>query len=180
LTLDSGNEHRIKDIPTDEWLPTIYAELKKLAKAKMANERVDHSMGATALVHEAWLRLENDDQQWDSPGHYFASAAICMHRILIEHARKKNRIKHGGGNARVAFDDVAESEPYKKLVDLVSALAELAKEDAIAAKVVDLHHFGGLRHELVAETLGITVYQARQKWNYSRAWLKNRVGIAKD
>jgi RNA polymerase sigma factor (TIGR02999 family) len=162
-------------------LPLVYDELRKLAAAKMAQEKPGQTLEATALVHEAYLRLVgngvqspgNFGQQWDGKGHFFAAAATAMRRILIENARRKSRLKHGGQLDRVALADLPQPNGEEQLLALDEALTALAQEDPEAAQVVELHHFAGLNHELVAESLGITVYQARQKWTYARAWLLN-------
>jgi RNA polymerase sigma factor (sigma-70 family) len=182
-------------LAAEQLLPLVYDELRKLATAKLAQERPGQTLEATGLVHEAYLRLVGSDRRsepepatqdrtgqsraaedahtYDNRTHFFAAAAIAMRRILIENARRKARIKHGGQVRRVELADVAGAEADERLVALDAALTELAKEDAQAAQVVELHHFAGLSHELVASTLGITVYQARQKWTYARAWLQN-------
>jgi RNA polymerase sigma factor (TIGR02999 family) len=165
--------HRIKDDPTDEWLPYIYAELRKLAKVRLANEPLGQSLAPTALVHEVYLRLTQNDQQWDSRGHFFASAAIAMQRILIENARRKSQKKRGGDRKRESLGNPPDPCPNDRLVALANALELLAAEDPVAAQVVDLLHFGGLKQTVVASQLGLTIYQTRQKWAYARAWLLN-------
>jgi RNA polymerase sigma factor (TIGR02999 family) len=112
-------------------------------------------------------------QHWDSRGHFFAAAAEAMRRILVENARRKGRHKHGGGQQRVELHDQPAEAPDEELLALDEALTRLAAEDPMAARVVELHHFAGLGHEAVAAVLGITVYVARQKWTYARAWLRN-------
>ncbi len=171
-----------------------------MAAAKLAQERPGQTLDATGLVHEAYLRLvaapgvKSQESgvraaasaltdltpdpcpltpAFDGRGHFFAAAAIAMRRILIENARRKARIKHGGELKRAELIDAAEPEADERLLALDEALSRLAAEDAQAAQVVELHHFAGLSHDLVAATLGITVYQARQKWTYARAWLQN-------
>ncbi len=156
-------------------LPLVYDELRKLAAAKMAAEAQVHTLNATALVHEAYLRLIGD-QQFDGRGHFFAAAAEAMRRILIENARRKSRHKHGGQNHRVEIADVAAPTPDERLLALDEALTRLAAEDPAVARVVELRHFGGLNHEQIAATLDITVYEARQKWTYARAWLRDALG----
>jgi RNA polymerase sigma factor (TIGR02999 family) len=158
-------------------LPLVYEELRKLAAAKLAQEKPGQTLQPTALVHEAYLRLVDvaNPQQWDSRGHFFAAAAEAMRRILVEQFRRKRRIKHGGQLERQALGDVADDETGEDLLALDEALVALAKEDEQAAKVVELRYFAGLGHEQVAAALGITVYQARQKWTYARAWLRDVV-----
>jgi RNA polymerase sigma factor (TIGR02999 family) len=127
------------------------------------------------LVHEAYLRLVDVDkaQRWDSRGHFFAAAAEAMRRILVEAARRKGRHKHGGTLQRVELSDQPTAAPDEDLLALDEALTRLAAEDPLAAKVVELRHFAGLGHEAVAAVLGASVYLARQKWAYARAWLKD-------
>jgi RNA polymerase sigma factor (TIGR02999 family) len=160
-------------------LPLVYDELRRLAAQKLARERPGQTLEPTALVHEAYLRLvpsggrELPEQQpWDNRRHFFAAAAEAMRRVLVENARRKKRRKHGGGLRRADLADHPAPEPADDLLALDEALTRLAGEDATAAKIVELRHFAGLGHEDVAATLGITVYQARQKWTYARAWLR--------
>jgi RNA polymerase sigma factor (TIGR02999 family) len=159
----------------EQLLPLVYQELRQLAAQKLAQEKPGQTLEATALVHEAYLRLVDVEkvQHWDSRSHFFAAAAEAMRRILVEKARRKRRLKHGGGFQRISLADLPALGPNKDLLALDEALTQLAVEDAVAAKVVELRHFAGLGHEDVATTLGITVYQARQKWTYARAWLRN-------
>jgi RNA polymerase sigma factor (TIGR02999 family) len=126
-------------------------------------------------VHEAYLRLVGGGHAdgWGGRGHFFAAAAEAMRRILIDHARKRNREKRGGGRGRLELPDVPAPDRDERLIALDEALSQLAAEDAIAARVVELRQFAGLGHEDVAATLGITIYAARQKWDYARAWLRD-------
>jgi RNA polymerase sigma factor (TIGR02999 family) len=156
-------------------LPLVYDELRRLATAQMAREKPGQTLDATALVHEAWLRLVPDAKPqaaFENRRHFFAAAAEAMRRILVENARRKASLKHGGDRQRVPLNDVAMSDPDDNLLALDEALGELASSDPVAAKVVELHHFAGLTQELTAEALGLTVYQVRQKWTFARAWLK--------
>ena len=153
-------------------LPLVYDELRKLAAARMGAEKPGDTLQPTALVHEAYLRLIGD-QQFDHRGHFFAAAAEAMRRILVEAARRKHREKHGGGRTRVELPDIPSRDPDDRLLALDDALTRLAAEDLLAARVVELRHFSGAGHEAVAEALGMTVYAARQKWTYARAWLRN-------
>ncbi len=161
-----------------ELLPLVYDELRRLAAQRMAQENPGHTLQPTALVHEAYLRLVGDDAgpKWDGRGHFFAAAAEAMRRILVESARRKKRVKHGGEARRVEAAEIAADEPDENLLALDEALTRLAAEDAVAAKVVELRQFGGLGHEDIAAALDITVYQARQKWTYARAWLRKALG----
>ena len=135
-----------------------------------------HTLQATALVHEAYLRLVDVEQAqlWDGRRHFFAAAAMAMRRILVESARRKASQKRGGRLRRVDLVDQAASDPDDDLLALDEALNRLMVEDPIAARVVELRQFAGLGHEEIAATLGITVYLARQKWTYARAWLRRR------
>ncbi len=155
-----------------ELLPLVYDELRALAAARMAQERSGQTLDGTALVHEAYLRLIGD-QAFANRGHFFAAAAEAMRRILVDAARRKKRERHGGGRERVELPDVPARDPDERLLALDEALTRLAEEDELAAQVVELRHFAGLGHKGVAESLGITVYLARQKWTYARAWLRD-------
>lgn len=156
-------------------LPLVYAELRKLARQRLAQEYPGQTLEATALVHEAYLRLVDVEkaQHWRSRGHFFAAAAEAMRRILIESARRKKRHKRGGELRRAELIDAPAPSPDDRLLALDDALVRLAAEDPLAARVVELRHFGGMGHEQIAATLDITVYQARQKWTYARAWLSD-------
>lgn len=158
-------------------LPLVYDELRQLAAARMSHEGAGHTLQPTALVHEAFLRLvgPSDLERWDHRGHFFAAAAEAMRRILIDHARRRGRSKRTGDRQRVDLPDLAEPMPDERLLALDEALTRLMAEDPVAARVVELRQFAGLGHEQVAETLGITVYLARQKWTYARAWLRDAV-----
>jgi len=159
-------------------LPLVYAELRRLASQRLAQERPGQTLQATALVHEAYLRLVvgDADRRWDGRGHFFAAAAEAMRRILVENARSKARQKRGGGLRRVDLSDRAALDPDEDLLALDDALSRLAAEDPVAARVVELRQFAGLGYEDVAAGLGITVYRARQKWAYARAWLRDALG----
>ncbi len=163
-----------------ELLPLVYEELRRLAAARLAGEPAGQTLQPTALVHEAYLRLAGADpsQPWAGRAHFFAAAAEAMRRILVERARRKKRRKRGGGWKRVELDDAAAPTDDDRLLALDEALTRLAAEDAVAARVVELRHFAGLGHEQIAAALSITVYQARQKWTYARAWLSDALGPA--
>jgi RNA polymerase sigma factor (TIGR02999 family) len=154
-----------------ELLPLVYGELRRLAAARMSGERADHTLDATALVHEAWLKLSNG-RAFESRSHFLRAAAEAMRRILVDHARARRAEKRGGEWRRVPADELAADSSDDSLLDLDAALDRLAAEDPLAKSVVELHHFAGLPHDQTAEALGITVYQARLKWDYARAWLK--------
>jgi RNA polymerase sigma factor (TIGR02999 family) len=159
-------------------LPLVYDELRKLAAQKLAREKPGQTLDPTALVHEAYLRLvgRRVEQAWVGRGHFFAAAAEAMRRILVESARRKRRLRHGGGRQRVELAEPAAPDPDENLLALDEALSRLAEEDPVAARVVELRHFAGLGHEKIADALGLTVYQARQKWAYARAWLRDALG----
>jgi len=161
-------------------LPLVYDELRKLAAQKLAHEKPGQTLQATALVHEAYLRLvdQNQNERWDGRGHFFAAAAEAMRRILVEAARSKARRKRGGGLHRVDLAEIPapDLEPGLDILALDEALKRLAEEDPLAARVIELRRFAGLGHEEVAAALGISVHLARQKWTYARAWL--RVALA--
>src|SRR5688572_23732383 len=145
----------------EQLLPVVYDELRKLAAAKLANEKPGQTLQATALVHEAYLRLVGRDQSaefWDSRGHFFAAAAESMRRILIESARRKRRLKHGGEHIRVDLDeaDAVCTLPPRDLLALDEALLKLAVEDPVKAKLIELRFFAGLSNEQAAEVLGIS------------------------
>jgi len=166
--IDQGDSHAAEQL-----LPLVYDELRKLAAQKMGQEKPGQTLQATALVHEAYLRLVDvaKAQQWHSRGHFFAAAAEAMRRILVEKARRKKRLRHGGKLRRVHLDD-HPAPADEHLLALDERLSQLNAEDPVAAKVVELRHFAGLGHQEIAAVLGITVYQARQKWTYARAWLR--------
>jgi RNA polymerase sigma factor (TIGR02999 family) len=160
----------------DELLKLVYTELHKLATHRMATERRDHTLQATALVHEAYLRLVDGPQpstDWNGRGHFFAAAAESMRRILVENARRKRRMKHGGGRDRVPLGEFPAAESGQRILDLDDALKRLVIEDPIAARVVDLRRFAGLNHQQISDALQLSVYQVRQKWTYARAWLRD-------
>lgn len=156
-------------------LPLVYEELRELAAQRMAQERPGQTLDATALVHEAYVRLVKvpEPGQWDGRGHFFAAAAEAMRRILVENARRKRRLKHGGQRHWVSVADVADEDEDSRLWALDNALTRLSAEDRQAAQVVEMHHFGGVSHEVVAQSLGLTGYRARQKWTYAQAWLRD-------
>jgi RNA polymerase sigma factor (TIGR02999 family) len=157
-----------------ELLPILYHELRQLAARKLASERPGQTLQPTALVHEAWLRLVgHDDPSWDGRGHFFAAASEAMRRILIENARRKQRVKHGGGLERVDLEavDVACAMPPEELLALDEALIELERVDPTGAKIVQLRFFGGLTPPQIAQTLGLSLATVGRSWAFSRAWL---------
>ena len=156
-----------------ELLPLVYDELRKLAAARMAAERPDHTLQPTALVHEVYLRLVGGDhpRNWHGRGHFFAAAAEAMRRILIENARGKARARHGGEMKRVALLDVPADAPPEDLLALDEALSRLAARDPARAELVQLRFFGGLTVPEAAAVLGISVSTAERHWTFARTWL---------
>jgi RNA polymerase sigma factor (TIGR02999 family) len=160
-------------------LPLVYDELRKLATQKMAQEKPGQTLQATALVHEAYLRLVDVEQQqrWDGRGHFFAAAAEAMRRILVERARRTQAVKHGGGRRRLDAETVAlvAPEASEDLVAIDEALDRLAALDPIKAELVKLRYFAGLTIEECADALGISCATAKRYWAYSRVWLFEQV-----
>lgn len=159
-------------------LPVVYDELRRLAAQKLAHEKPGQTLEATALVHEAYVRLVGTDrpQRWAGRGHFFAAAAEAMRRILVEAARRKKRLKHGGGRQRL---DLEANEPAAAarddLLALDDALTRLAAEDPSAAELVKLRFYAGLSIEQAAEMLGLSRASAYRLWSYARAWLRCEV-----
>jgi RNA polymerase sigma factor (TIGR02999 family) len=168
----------------EQLLPLVYNELRKLAAAKLANEKPGQTLQATALVHEAYLRLVDVEQaqHWNNRGHFFVAAAEAMQRILIENARRKRRQKRGGALGRVALDAAALSDrtPAEDLLDLNEALDCLAVQDPQTAQFVKLRYFAGLSVEEAAEVVGLSRSTAGEHWAYARAWLRRRLRAARD
>ena len=163
----------------EQLLPLVYEELRNLAAQKLAHEKPGQTLQATALVHEAYLRLVDDDKarHWNSRGHFFAAAAEAIRRILIEKARSKQRLRHGGGRQRLDLEKLAvmQVETAEDVLDLDEALQGLAAEEATVAEVVNLRYFAGLSIEQTAAALGISVRTANRHWAYARAWLYQRL-----
>jgi RNA polymerase sigma factor (TIGR02999 family) len=163
----------------EQLLPLVYEELRKLAARKLAEEKPGQTLDATALVHEAYVRLVDTDktQDWNGRGHFFAAAAEAMRRILIENARSKAREKRGGGWQRVNFEelDLATRVSPDQLVALDDALVRLAALDHIAGELVKLRYFAGVALDEAAATLGISTATAYRHWAYARAWLRSEL-----
>lgn len=160
-------------------LPQIYDELRALAAQKLAREAPGQTLQATALVHEAWLRLGGDQQPgWENRAHFFGAAAEAMRRILIDRARRRQAERHGGGWERVHLDDLDEpaSAAEPTLLGVHEALAALAADSPRAAELVKLRFFAGLGAEEAAVILGITDRTARRDWRFARAWLRHHLG----
>jgi RNA polymerase sigma factor (TIGR02999 family) len=166
--------------PARELLPLVYDELRRLAAQRLARELPGQTLQATALVHEAYLRLvgSQPDRPWDGQGHFFAAAAEAMRRILVENARRRSRVKRGGDRARVDLDKAEPTAPETDddLLALDEALAQLALKDPVKAQLVQLRVFAGLTVVEAAEVLSLSTTTADRYWAYARAWL--RVEIA--
>jgi RNA polymerase sigma factor (TIGR02999 family) len=159
----------------EQLLPLVYEELRKLAAAKMAQEKPGQTLQATALVHEAYVRLvdTNEPQHWNSRGHFFAAAAEAMRRIIVDYARRRRAEKRGGTGQRVSLEEVgplAQAEPDDLLL-LDETLQELGREDPVCAKLVEMRCFAGLGVEEAAAILGISPATAYRHWSFARAWL---------
>jgi RNA polymerase sigma factor (TIGR02999 family) len=166
----------------EQLLPLVYDELRKLAAAKLAQEKPGQTLQATALVHEAYLRLVGSANQavFDGRAHFFAAAAEAMRRILVESARRKQSLKRGGAGACVEFAEemVAATDQRIDLLELDDALSELERHDATAAQLVKLRYFAGFGHQEAAEALGIGRREADRLWALARAWLYQQLGDA--
>ena len=167
-----ADEHRLH---VDELLPLVYDELRKLAAVRLAQERPGQTLQATALVHDAYLRLVSAEpaEHWDSRGHFFAAAAEAIRRILVENARKKKRIRHGGGGKRVDLEQtlsMAEA-PNDGVLALNEALNRFAELEPAKAELVKLRYFAGCSIDEAADLLGISRTSAKRYWSYARAWL---------
>ena len=159
----------------DQLLPLVYEELRKLAAAKMAQEKPGQTLQATALVHEAWLRLVGSDEQkaWNSRGHFFGAAAEAMRRILVDRARQKARVCHGGALERVDLEHVtlATEDSDDTVLAIHEALEKLSLEASQKAEIVKLRYFTGLEHAEIAQVLGVSEPSVRRHWAYARSWL---------
>jgi RNA polymerase sigma factor (TIGR02999 family) len=175
--LEAGDAHA-----ADQLLPLVYEELRKLAAARLVREAPGQTLSATALVHEAYLRLLGSNgrpgPEWSGRGHFFAAAAEAMRRLLVEQARRKQRLRHGGGRGRVDLDSQALVSPEgdDSLIALDEALDRLAAEDPVVAEVVKLRYFAGLTIDETATALGISARTVNRHWTYARAWLYEAVG----
>jgi RNA polymerase sigma factor (TIGR02999 family) len=173
--LQQGDTHA-----ADQLLPLVYDELRKLAAQRLAQEKPGQTLQATALVHDAYQRLVDTEkvQQWNSRGHFFAAAAEAMRRILVENARRKLRLRHGGGLQRHDLDalDLASPQTPEELVAISEALDRLATTNGQAAELVKLRFFAGLTNEEAAAALGVSPRKANQIWAYARAWLLESLG----
>ena len=159
----------------DQLLPLVYGELRKLAAVRMAEEKPGQTLQATALVHEAWLRLVGSDEQqhWQSQGHFFGAAAEAMRRILVDRARQKARSRHGGGLERVDLENVnlATADSDDTVLAMHEALDKLAGESPQKAEIVKLRYFTGMENQEIAERLGVSLTTVERHWAYARSWL---------
>lgn len=172
--IQAGDQQAANDL-----LPIVYEELRRIADAKMRHEKPGQTLQATALVHEAFLRLigPEDDSKWDSRGHFFAAAAEAMRRILIEHARSRNAAKRGGKFERVELDEacLAKDDDSELILAIDEALSKLALDEPEIAKVVKLRYFTGLTIEQTAAALGLSDRTVKRHWTYARAWLQREL-----
>jgi RNA polymerase sigma factor (TIGR02999 family) len=163
----------------EQLLPLVYQELRRLAQQKLAREKPGQTLQATALVHEAYLRLVsgNADQKWENGGHFFAAAAEAMRRILVESARRKCAEKHGGEFERQDLEhiDIAAPTPLEDLVALDEALVKLEARDPVKAQVVKLRYFAGLTEKEAASVLGLSRATIQRQWRYAKAWLHSEL-----
>ena len=176
IAIDQGAPAR-----ADELLPLVYEELRKLAAARMAQESPGQTLQPTALVHEAWLRLVgNAIPRFDGRAHFFAAAAEAMRRILIDHARRKRALRHGGGQARVDIQEVeiAAAARDDELLAVHEAVDKLAAEDVGLAELVKLRFFVGLTNKEAAEVLGVSEPTVERRWAFARAWLYREIKSA--
>ena len=167
---------------TDELLPVVYNELRRLAAYKMANEPAGHTLQPTALVHEAWLKLvDSPSQSWQNRAHFFGAAAEAMRRLLIARARRKGRQRRGSGAEHVEMDEfeIASPAPDDQLLALNEALDRFAALEPEQAELVKLRYFVGLKIEESAEVLGISEATAKRWWTYARAWLLDEISPPK-
>ncbi|MEY2410447.1 MAG: hypothetical protein QOF48_3117 [Verrucomicrobiota bacterium] len=162
----------------EELLPLVYEELRRIAAHKMAGESSGHTLQATALVHEAWLRLAGANQKsWENRAHFFGAAAEAMRRILVDSARRKHSLKRGAGGERVELDEssLVLAAPAEELLAVHEALDRLAAEDPAAAELVKLRYFIGMNMEEAASALGLAKRTAENLWTYARAWLHREI-----
>ena len=167
--IEEGDPHAVEQL-----LPMVYDELRKLAAQKLAQEKPGQTLQATALVHEAYLRLVNGDQaqHWNSRGHFFSAAAEAMRRILIDDSRRKRRPKHGGDRQRIALDEaLPQTDRHQDLLALDEALTRLAEQEPAKAELVKLRFYAGLSLAEAAACLGISLATAKRYWAVARAWL---------
>lgn len=173
-------------VAAERLAPVVYEELRRLARRQLARERAGHTLQATALAHEAYLRLVDQTRvEWQSRAHFFAVAAQAIRRILLDHARARDRIRRGGGAPRVSLDEAldvpavvsaAAGDSVDDFIALDSALTRLAASDSIRAQVVELRFFGGLTHDEIAAVMGLSLSTVERHWRFARAWLFRELG----
>lgn len=165
--------HAAEDI-----FPLVYEDLRRLAAVRMAEEKPGQTLQPTALVHEVWLRLSAENHAWASRRQFFAAAAEAMRRILVERARRRGRIRHGGGFERTSFEelDVAATASPEVVLWVHEALDELARKEPLGAELIKLRFFAGMSNVEAAEVLGMAERTAKRTWAYSRAWLYEAMG----
>ena len=170
--IEQGDRHA-----PEQLLPLVYEELRRLAAHKMANEAAGQTLQPTALVHEAWLRLVGEDHPWENRRHFFSAAAEAMRRILIDRARRRHRIKRGGGLHRTTLNelDLAITEDDQTLLLVNEALEKLNQVDSVGAELIRLRFFAGLTNVEAAELLGLAERTAKRTWAYARAWLYEEI-----
>jgi len=168
----------------DRLLPLVYDELRRLAQSRLANERAGHTLQATALVHETYLKLIDIEQvEWQNRAHFFAVAATAIRRLLVDHARSRGRDKRGGGAAKLSLDEaltIAAEGPTTDLIELHEALERFGRAEPVRARVVELRFFGGLTGEEIAEVLGVDRRTVSRYWLHGRAWLHRELKEATD
>ncbi|MBA4107862.1 MAG: RNA polymerase subunit sigma [Pirellula sp.] len=173
--IESGDRHAAHEL-----LPLVYEELRKLAAVRLVHEKPGQTLSATALVHEVYIRLvgPDDGPGWNSRGHFFAAAAEAMRRILVEKARRKACVKHGGEHLRIPFDaeEITADATSVDLIALDDALRRLEERDPDSAKLVKLRYFAGMTLEQAAEALGVSLRTAERNWTYARSWLRRDLG----
>lgn len=166
------------ELAAEELLPVVYEELRALARARMANEKPGQTLQATALVHEAFLRLVgHDDPGWNGRGHFFGAAALAMRRILVEQARRKARFRHGGDQQRLGIDEVDPwvEPPDEKVLAVDEAVKRLEAEDPRKGKIVNLRYFAGLTTVETAQALGVSVGTVEREWRFIKSWLRTEL-----
>lgn len=175
--IESGDEQA-----SDKLLPLVYQELRKLAAAKLSNEKPGQTLQPTMLVHEAYVRLVDVEQpqQWNGRGHFFGAAAEAMRRIMVENSRRKKSLKAGGDRQRVSSAEIENGKEVDSLdfLALHEALLKLSEKDARKAKLVELRFFAGLTNAQAAEVLGISASTANEDWRYAKSWLRVEIGEA--
>jgi RNA polymerase sigma factor (TIGR02999 family) len=160
-----------------ELLPLVYQELRRLAALKMSGENPNQTLQATALVHEAWLRLTGDEnKKWNNRTHFFAAAAEAMRCILVDNARRKQALRHGGGQQRIEMPEIAAAPDDERVLAVSDALEKFSKLDPQKAELVKLRYFVGLTIEEAGDALGISESTAKRHWAFARAWLAEEIG----